>query len=209
MKILLVDKHPVTRLGLRGLVGGIEGSEVVGEAAGFDEALRLSERLRPDLVILDPGLIGDGVACGDLKSAGGATKVPAEESPRVLVYSALNSREYVAAASLAGADGFVHKEVEADRLLEAIRRTGEGERVWMLGPVESRVETALRARVEAARLTPREKQILNLLLRRRSNPEIAEFLHVSVNTVRTHVKHVLKELGLSSRRELLDGQRAA
>lgn len=201
MKILLVDKHPVTRLGLRGLIEGMEGAEVVGEAAEFDEAFRLSERLRPDLVILDPGLVGEGVACGELKSAG--------ESPRVLVYSALNSREYVAAASLAGADGFVHKEVEADRLLEAIRRTRDGERVWMLGPVEPRVETALRARIEAARLTPREKEILNLLLRRRSNPEIAEFLHVSVNTVRTHVKHVLKELGLASRRELHYGQKAA
>lgn len=201
MRILLVDKHPVTRLGERVLIEGLEGAEVVGEAADVDEAARQSARLRPDMVILDPALIGEGGACGQLKSG--------EGSPRVLVHSALNSREHVAAASLAGADAFVHKELGTDRFLEAILRTWAGERVWMLGPVEAGTETALRARIEAARLTPREKETLDLLLRRRSNPEIAELLHVSVNTVRTHVKHVLKELGPASRRELLGGQRAA
>lgn len=190
----------MTRLGTRVLIEDIEGAEVVGEAAAADEAVRLISLLRPDMMILDPGLINEDV-CGQLRSHGRPLKV--------LVYSDLNSREHVAAASLAGADAFVHKGVEADLFLEAILRTWAGERVWMLGPAEAEPETALRTRIEAARLTPREKETLNLLLRRRSNPEIAELLHVSVNTVRTHVKHVLKELGLANRRELLGGQKAA
>ena len=79
----------------------------------------------------------------------------------------------------------------------------------MLGPMEARSETTLRARIEAAKLTPREKDILDLLLKRRTNPEIAEHLHVSVNTVRTHVKNILKDLGMGSRRELSEEREAS
>lgn len=201
MRVLLVDRQPATRLGLRVLLEGMEGVGLVGEAADSGEALRLGEKLRPDLVIVDPDL-GDGVGvCGALKAV--------ERPPRVLVYSDDNSRESVAAASLAGADGFVHKEVDAEALPEAIKRTCAGDRVWMLGPVEPRAETALRARIEAAKLTPREKDTLDLLLKRRTNPEIADHLHVSVNTVRTHVKNILRELGMGNRRELLDERRAS
>lgn len=201
MKVILVDKHPVTRLGLRALLQDTKGVEVVGEAADIEEVRRLNARLRPDLMILDPNVVEEG--------ADSARCEPFEYAPRVLIYTALNSRELLAAASLAGADAFVHKEVGAEGLLEAIERIRAGERVWMLGPAEAKSEVALRARIQAARLTPREKEILDLLLRRRSNPEIAAFLHVSINTVRTHVKHVMKELGMASRRELLEGQTAA
>ena len=201
MRILLVDRQPVTRLGLRVLLEGMEGVQVVGEAADTDEALRLSAQLRPNLVIVDPDLGGRVSVLGELKAV--------EKPPRVLIYSEDNSRESVAAASLAGADGFVHKEAGIEVLPEAVKRTCAGERVWMLGPMEARSETTLRARIEAAKLTPREKDILDLLLKRRTNPEIAEHLHVSVNTVRTHVKNVLKELGAGSRRELLDERKAS
>ena len=201
VRILLVDRQPATRLGLRVLIGDIKGAEMVGEAANTDEALRLSEQLGPDLVIVDPDL-GDRIGvCGELKAMA--------RPPRVLVYSDDNSRESVAAASLAGADGFVHKGTGTEVLPEAVRKTCAGERVWILGPAEPHSETALRARIEAAKLTPREKDILDLLLKRRTNPEIAGHLHVSVNTVRTHVKNVLKELGAGSRRELLDERKAS
>lgn len=201
VRILLVDRQPATRLGLRVLIEGMEGVALVGEAADTGEALRLSAQLGPDLVIVDPDLGSRIAVCGELKAA--------ERPPRILVYSADNSREGVAAASLAGADGFVHKEVDTEVLPEAIRKTYAGERVWMLGPVEARSEIALRARIEAAKLTPKEKKILDLLLKRRANPEIAEHLHVSINTVRTHVKSVLKELGMGSRGELLDERQAS
>jgi DNA-binding NarL/FixJ family response regulator len=201
MRVLLVDRQPATRLGLRVLVEGIEGVRLVGEASDGGEALRLSERFRPDLVIVDPDLADGAGVCGALKAA--------ERPPRVLVYSEDNSRESVAAASLAGADGFVHKEVDTEALPEAIKRTCAGDRVWMLGPVEPRGETALRAQIEAAKLTPREKDILDLMLKRRTNPEIANHLHVTVNTVRTHVKSILRELGVGSRRELLDERQAS
>lgn len=196
MRILLVDRQPTTRLGLRVLIERMEGVGVVGEAADAGEAMCLNAQLRPDLVIVDPDLAGGTGVCRELKAV--------ERPPRVLIHSDDNSRENVAAATLAGADGFVHKEAVAEVLPEAIRRTRAGERVWVLGPLETHSETALRVRIEAARLTPREKDILGLLLKRRTNPEIAHHLHVSVNTVRTHVKNVLKELGMGSRRDLLE-----
>lgn len=201
IKVLLVDKHPVTLIGLRDLIRGMEGVEVVGETTDFREIPGLNTRLRPDLVIADPGLSIETNACGQ--------QALGENPPRVLIYSSHNSREHVAAVSLAGADGFVHKEVGVEMLQGAIRKIDAGQRVWMLGPMETRSEIARRARIDVAKLTPREKEILDLLLRRRSNPEIAEVLHVSVNTVRTHVKHVLKELGIESRRALLEWREAA
>lgn len=197
IRVLLADNHPATRLGVRVLLEDVRGAEVVGEAGDADEVLSTGERLAPDLVILDPemGPGGEDV-CRDLKSL--------PRPPRVLIYSARNTREAVAAASLAGADSYVHKEADADRLGEAVWRTCGGERIWVLGTLEAASETGMRARIEAARLTPKEKEILDRLLRRMTNQEIAAELHVSVNTVRTHVKNVLREVGIENRRALLE-----
>lgn len=100
MKVLLVDNHPATRLGVRVLLRSVEDARIVGEATHHEEALRLAADVRPDLVIVDPefreGRKEWGV-CGWLKALAGP--------PRVLIYSARASREDVAAASLAGADG--------------------------------------------------------------------------------------------------------
>lgn len=187
---------------MRVLLEGLRGAEVVGEAGNAAEALRLGVELSPDIVVLDPALGSGGEAvCRGLKSL--------ESPPRVLIYSADNSREAVATASLAGADGYVHKEASGERVPEAIWRTCRGERIWVLGPPEGASETSLRSRIEAARLTPKEKEILDLLLKRHSNQEIAGELHVSVNTVRSHVKSIMKEVGLENRRALLDTQVAA
>jgi DNA-binding NarL/FixJ family response regulator len=180
----------------------IEGVEVVGEAGSAAEAVHLCEEADPTLVVLDPDLeSGESTVCQDLKALA--------SPPRVLIYSAKNSREAIASATLAGADSYVHKEASAQMLPEAILRTCNGERVWMLGPTEAASEISLRAKIEAARLTPKEKETLILLLKRRTNQEIAEKLHVSINTVRTHVKNIMREVGVENRRVLLEVQAAA
>jgi DNA-binding NarL/FixJ family response regulator len=197
IKILLVDDQPATRLGIQDLLRSVEGVEIVGEAVSSEEAVRLNEKLRPDLVILDPSLEGEmseAEICRELKSS--------QSPPRVLIYSGRNSREDVAVASLAGADSYLYKGLAAERLAEVVERTCSGQKVWLLGPVESDQENDFRSKIDGAGLTPKEREILALLMKRHTNQEIAEEFHLSANTVKTHVKNILKELHFSSRSEL-------
>lgn len=197
MKVLLVDNHPATRLGMKILLNGAKEVETVGEAGDAEEALRLNEELHPDLVVLDPelGMGPSGLeVCRRLKSS--------PHPPKILVYTAQNSKEDVAAAALAGADAYLYKGVECEKLPEAVDKTCNGERTWLLGSVEESPEGRLREKIEAADLTPKESEILALLIDRHSNGEIAEELCLSLNTVKTHVSSILKKLGLGSRKEL-------
>lgn len=124
-------------------------------------------------------------------------------APRVLVFTAHASVEDVAGATLAGADGYLHKGVEGEDLLEAVRRTHAGGRVWLLPAGNEEVAAA---RIEeasvAVRLTPKEKEVFALVLKRRTNAEIASALYISLYTIKNHVSSILRKLGLKSRREI-------
>ncbi len=196
MRILLVDDHPTVRFGLRHLLVSA-GFEVVGEAEDAAGALRLVGELLPDLVLLDLRLGEDsGIeVCREIKAL--------PEAPRVLVFSAHSSVEDVAGATLAGADGYLHKGVGGEELIDAVRRTGAGGRVWLL-PSEKEEEAAVRIREASseARLTPKEKEVFALVLTRRTNAEIAGELYISLYTVKNHVSSILRKLGLKSRREI-------
>ncbi len=196
MRILLVDDHPTVRFGLRHLLVSA-GFEVVGEAEDAAGALRLVGELRPDLVLLDLRLGEDsGIeVCREIKAL--------YEAPRVLVFSAHSSVEDVAGATLAGADGYLHKGVGGEELIDAVRRTVAGGRVWLL-PSENEEEAAARIREASseARLTPKEKEVFALVLTRRTNAEIAGELYISLYTVKNHVSSILRKLGLKSRREI-------
>jgi len=197
LRILLVDDHPTVRFGLKYLLAST-GFEIVGEAGNAADAVRLAEDLRPDLVLLDLRLgEGSGIeVCREIKALSGG-------SPRVLVFTAHTSVEDVAGATLAGADGYLHKGVKGEELLEAVRRTRAGGRVWLL---PARDEEAAAARIEEAsgeaRLTPKEKEVFALVLKRRTNAEIASELYISLYTVKNHVSSILRKLGLKSRREI-------
>ncbi len=196
MRILLVDDHPTVRFGLRHLLVSA-GFEVVGEAEDAAGALRLVGELLPDLVLLDLRLGEDsGIEiCREIKAL--------PEAPRVLVFSAHSSVEDVAGATLAGADGYLHKGVGGEELIDAVRRTVAGGRVWLL-PSENEEEAAARIREASseARLTPKEKEVFALVLTRRTNAEIAGELYISLYTVKNHVSSILRKLGLKSRREI-------
>jgi DNA-binding NarL/FixJ family response regulator len=200
----LVDSCPTTRLGLKVALGGSRHVAVVGEAAGAEEALRLAREHQPDLVILDtdPSEASGGLRlCKSLKEVSG-------RPPRVLIYTAHNSREHVAAASLSGADGYVHKGTDCETLREAVGQICRGERLWYLGPEKADARTKLKARIEEAHLTPKEREIVSLLLERRTSTEIAEHLCLSRNTVKTHVSSVFRKLGIHSRQDLFKAESA-
>ena len=173
-------------------------AEVVGEASDAEEALRLSDELRPEVVILDMDLGAEmeGLrTCKELKAS--------THAPWVVLYTMRNSEEDVAAASLAGADGYLHKGTEPERVRETVRRASRGEKVWLLGSTGTEPRR-LKAIVDKAGLTPKQGEVFALLLERRTNEEIAQELNLSRNTVKTHVSNVLKKLGFGSRREILE-----
>ena len=197
MRVLLVEDHPVVRFGVSTLLQRTEGVTVVGEAETAEQALELTCDLDPDLVMLDLRLTNDGSGsevCREIKAL--------NKPPYVLIHSAFNADPQVSLARLAGADGYVHKSVPFERLLDVATRTCTGERVWYLGSGEECEGSGILASPKAASLTSREREVAELMLSRLTNPEIAAKLHISLQTTKNHVSNVLRKLDLKSRRSL-------
>ena len=195
MKILLVDDHPAMRFAIGALLETSDDVELVGEAENAVEALNLTQNKKPDLAIVDLQLKGDlnGIElCRTLKSL--------HDPPKVLIYTAHNSREHAQSSLIAGADGFLHKGLAYEELPDAVRRTYSGERPWLMG-VEELDGDQLKTAPNKDSLTSRERDILDLVHKGRTNPEIAAKLSVSLATVKTHVGHILRKTGRNSRRD--------
>lgn len=166
LKVLIVDGHPFTRLGLQQYLGRA-GVRVVGESGDGGEAFDLARETRPDAVVLGLNLVEepDGIElCRLLKSL--------PHPPRVLVHTAYNLADDVTSCFLAGADGFLHKSTNCERLLDAVRRTAVGERIWLPGGRVGEPRTRLYDTPAKERLTPRERDVLALMLRRYSNGRV-------------------------------------
>ena len=190
--IVLVDDHPVVRIGVRALVDGQPDMSVVGEASTAPEAVAVVAERTPDLVIQE--LVLDGTPCGAelcrmLKQR--------PRPPSVLGLTARRDPADVTAGYLAGADSYLHKAVGTASLLSTIRATAAGRRVWACG-----AEPVAGSDVTDGALTPRERDVLALLLQHHSNADIACELHLGLPTVKTHVSAVLRKLGRARRQDL-------
>jgi DNA-binding NarL/FixJ family response regulator len=199
--VLLVDDDALMRAGLRAVISSDDGLEVVGEAADGREAVARAPRLAPDVVLMDvrmPEL--DGIAATrELLAAAPAAKV--------LILTTFEEDEYVFGALAAGAAGFVLKRTRPEELLAAIRTVADGES--LLSPAVTRrvVERVVRRSPGAPReddgrlrqLTPRERDVFDLVARGLTNREVATALTVEESTVKTHVKRMLAKLGLRDR----------
>lgn len=195
--VLLADDDALVRGGLKALLRAESGIEVVGEAANGVEAVRAALALKPDVVVMDIRMpVRDGVsATRDLMAA--------PDRPRVLVLTTFDLDEVVDDAITAGADGFLLKRATPEELVTAIRAVAAGDAV-VSPAVARRLFVSHAARVgpdheRAARLTDREADVLRAMALGLSNTEIARSLHLSVETVKTHVKHVLAKLDVRDR----------
>jgi DNA-binding NarL/FixJ family response regulator len=199
--VVIADDQALLRTGFRMILSGEDDIDVIGEAADGHQAVRLTRQLEPDVVLMDirmPGL--DGIAATRLL-AGPDTTHPA----RVIILTTYDLDEYVYDALAAGASGFLLKDVPPEDLVQGIRHVAAGDA--LLAPSITRRLIAQFTRYRPVRpapsaadlLTPRELEILALMATGQSNAEIAACLHVSENTVKTHVTHVLDKLGLRDR----------
>jgi DNA-binding NarL/FixJ family response regulator len=189
--LLLVDDHPVVRDGLRGMCEASPDFEVVGEASNGPEGVRLALSLDPDVVLMDLRMPGGGgvEAITEL----GRRKARAH----VLVLTTYDSDRDIMAALDAGATGYLLKDAPRDDLFGAIRSAAGGEAV--LSPaVATRVVSRMRS-AGVGELSSREREVLALVARGRSNREIARALFVSEATVKTHLGHVYDKLGVKDR----------
>jgi DNA-binding NarL/FixJ family response regulator len=196
ISVLIADDHPVVRQGLRTFLGVQDDIEVVGEAADGAEAVRLTESLDPDVVLLDLKMPGvDGQAALEELQARGV-------KARVLVLTSVSERSHVLPAVRAGAAGYLYKDVDPQALVQAIRAVRDGN-VLFAPEAAAAVLNAERGTGDAdqgiADLTDREREVLVQIALGRSNREIARALVVSEKTVKTHVSNVLMKLGVADR----------
>jgi len=195
IQILIADDHEVVRSGLKSLLAGTE-IEVVAEATTGDEVVRLTAEYKPDVVLMDIRMPnGDGL------NSLGRIKLDLPEIP-VLMLSTYDNPTYIARAVALGACGFLLKGITRDTLLQAIRTAAAGENVWTrdeLRRVTGALATPrLNADVEVP-LTQRESEVLRQLAYGLTNKEIAQALHISYETVKEHVQHILRKVGVSDR----------
>jgi DNA-binding NarL/FixJ family response regulator len=199
IRVVLVDDHELFRAGVRGELAGLV--DIVGEAGTVAAAGPIIRDLDPDVVLLDVHLPDGG---GEAVIAAVAPERPAV---KFLALSVSDAAEDVIAVIRAGARGYVTKTISRDELFDAVRRVSGGDAVFsprLAGFVLDAFRTGepLGADEELETLTPREREVLQLIARGYLYKEIAARLHLSVKTVEAHVSSVLRKLQLSTRHEL-------
>jgi DNA-binding NarL/FixJ family response regulator len=198
LRVMIVDDQAVVRLGFQALLDSQPDISVVAVAADGREAVQLARTARLDVVLMDVLM----------PSMGGidATRALQElqDPPHVLILTTFDLDEYVYEALRAGASGFLLKDATPEQILDAVRVIGAGDA--LLAPAVTRrliTEFAARAQLQTparlADLTPRERQVFDLLATGLANAEIAAQLHLAEQTVKTHVSAVLFKLGLRDR----------
>ncbi len=202
IRILIADDHAIVRSGLRGLLGADPDLEVVGEAEDGTEALRLAETLHPDMVLLDITMPpGNGIET--------AKRLKEEHPELIVLFLTMHEDESLLHEALrAGAAGYVIKRAEEPEVIQAIHAASRGD--IYVHPAMTRallqqpVTTEHRRGSPAEALTPRELDVLRLLVKGNTNRQIGGLLGLSVRTVENHRANLMGKLGLVSRVELVN-----
>lgn len=210
IKILIVDDQRLFRQGLRSLLEQEDDMEVVGEAADGQEAFTLVQETNPDVILMDvemPKL--DGIQ---------ASRTILERYPNthILMLSVHNEDERVISAIRSGAEGYILKDADHKEFVRIIRSSFTGEsiaspflanltpRILLKLRDPSKMDAEIENKIEERfSLTTREKEILGMLLKGKSNKEISDLLFVSTETVKTHLQNIYRKLGVRSRMEVL------
>ncbi|MBP1708005.1 MAG: two-component system, NarL family, response regulator LiaR [Chloroflexi bacterium] len=195
IKVLLVDDHAVVRSGLGAVLMSFEDMTLVGEAGNGEEAVRLCEKLQPDVVLMDLMMpVMDGVA---------ATAAIKKQYPgiSIIALTSFKEKEMVEGALKAGALSYLLKNVSASELVTAIRGALAGQPRLSPEAAQVLIQDIKEPAAPSYDLTDREKEILALMVEGLPNTAIAERLVVSQSTVKFHVSNVLSKLGVTSRTE--------
>ncbi len=195
IRVIAVDDHQVVRGGIKYALLDFDDIELVGEARSGEDALRLCEQVRPDVVLMDlmmPGM--DGVE---------TTQAICKRCPqvRILVLTSFHDSELVPRAMQAGAAGYLLKGVSNKALVEAIRAAHNGQSVMAQEAIADLVHAAAPSPRLGDDLNEREREVLAMLAQGLSNKEIAERLFLSVATVKYHIRVLFSKLGADSRAE--------
>ncbi|MFJ4092262.1 response regulator [Kitasatospora sp. NPDC089913] len=202
--ILVADDQPLVRMGLRMLFEQAPDIDILGEADNGAEAVRLAERLRPDVVLMDLRMpLMDGITATRRILAGCPVT-------RVVALTTFDDDDHLYPALAAGACGFLVKDTPPAELVDAVRRAADGEAPFSRDALDRLVSRAVDARAGASpgtradvpaapAITPREREVLGLIGSGLSNKEIADRLHMGVTTVKTHVANLMAKTGRDNR----------
>jgi DNA-binding NarL/FixJ family response regulator len=199
IKILIVDDHPMMREALQTAFEGEDDLEMIGEAPDAIKALKMLETLKPDVIMMD-------MLLPEMSGLEAIEKIiESDPQAKILVLSSMEDEERVVSAIQAGALGYFPKTAPRMYLLEAIRKVADGV-PYMPAGITLKLFQGLR-RIKSVQptndmqvpLTSRQQEILSLLSEGHSDEEIAKLLHLEESTVRAHVHHILRRLGLKNR----------
>jgi DNA-binding NarL/FixJ family response regulator len=195
IKLLIADDHEAVRAGLKTMLQGSD-IKIAAEATSGDAAIRATLKHKPDVVLLDVRMSdGDGLA------ALGRIKLERPEMP-VLMFSAFDNPTYVARAVALGASGYVLKGATKEKLIDAIKKVAKGDTIWAreeLRRVTGALATPRLASDVDVPLTKRESEVLKQLAKGFTNKQIADELDISYETVKEHVQHILRKIGVTDR----------
>lgn len=192
-RIMIVDDHEVVRMGMRPLFEAENDFTVVGEASNGAEALAKVAVLDPQLILMDVRMekMGGIEACREIKSQ--------HPQVHILMFTSYTDDDAVMASVLAGASGYLLKNLRRDELLNAVRKVAAGQTLIDLASAQQAMQRLTQN--PGSELTEREREVLALVARGYTNKQIAESLFVSEKTARNHVSHILEKLGLARRSE--------
>lgn len=197
IRVMIVDDHPIVRDGLINMLLAFDDMELVGEVESGREALALCQRLRCDVILMD-------MVMPDMDGAA-TTRLILEQHPeaKIVVLTSFPEEDLVKQALEAGAVGYLLKNAPIDTLANAIRSAHAGQPTLAPEATQALIQAATQPSEPGYDLTPREQEVLALIVKGLSNPEIAKRLVIGLSTVKYHVSSIFSKLGVTSRAEAI------